>query len=158
MEDVYRPKYGEQILGNEKSFSSAHKQTFGHLKLELPSNCTIRYTPSFSYLWVSLALYSLDINSIKLESILFLCRESTQRIQILATLWTANCSPLQTPQTKHRKRGKCNATTTILFHRFFHYVFRLATEGKPSCSMRNVFGWRSLNLLTFLEDKLAIFV
>ena len=30
MEDVYRPKYGEQILGNERSFSSARKQTFGH--------------------------------------------------------------------------------------------------------------------------------
>ena len=30
MDDVYRPKYGEQILGSEKSFSSARKQTFGH--------------------------------------------------------------------------------------------------------------------------------
>ena len=29
-EGVYRPKYGELILGSEKSFSLAHKQTFGH--------------------------------------------------------------------------------------------------------------------------------
>ena len=112
-----------------------------YLWIELLSDCPIRYTPSFSYLSVSVALYSLDISLIKLESNLFLCWESAQTSQILVSLWTANCSTSKYTKTPQANRGKCNATTTIWFHPFCHHVSRLATEGRPCCSIRNVFGW-----------------